>query len=48
MPVHTCEDRSPESTPSAFFMFLPIFAAEVSAENPTASFKGGCFENITF
>ena len=48
MPVHTCADRSPESSDAAFFMFLPIFAAEVSEEHPTASFKGGCFEKITF
>ena len=47
-PVATCENRSPEESPSGFAMFLPVFSAQVSAENPKATYKGRCFEEITF
>lgn len=29
-------------------MFLPTFAADISAANPTATYEGKCFEEITF
>ena len=44
----TCSDRSPASTPSDFGMFLPVFAAQVDAANPTGTYAGHCFEEITF
>jgi hypothetical protein len=44
----TCENRSPESSPSDFGMLLPAFAAQVDAKTPTATYEGRCFEEITF
>ena len=29
-------------------MFLPVFSAQVNAENPVATFEGQCFEKISF
>ena len=47
-PVATCEDRAPDSEPSSFGMFLPVFAAQVSEANPKATYQGRCFDEITF
>lgn len=44
----TCEDRAPGSGPSGWGMFLPVFAAQVDANTPTATYEGRCFEQITF
>ena len=44
----TCDDRSPTEGPSDWGMFLPVFAADVSAANPKATYKGRCFDEITF
>lgn len=47
-PTWTCDDRAPEESPSDFGMLLPVFAAQVDAANPKATYKGRCFEEITF
>jgi len=47
-PVATCSDRAPSQDPSDFGMFLPTFAANVSASNPKATYEGRCFSEITF
>ena len=45
-PVATCQDRDPSADPSDFGMFLPVFSAQVSAANPTATYEGKCFKSI--
>ena len=48
VPTYTCDNREPlgdKTSPGAFF---PVFAADVSPSNPTATFAGKCFEEITF
>uniref|UniRef100_A0A7S3MJI4 Uncharacterized protein n=1 Tax=Favella ehrenbergii TaxID=182087 RepID=A0A7S3MJI4_9SPIT len=47
-PTATCETRAPEESPSDFGMLLPVFAAEVSAANPKMTYKGRCFDEISF
>ena len=47
-PVATCDDREPEGSPKSMFAFFPAFAADVSEANPTATYEGKCFEEITF
>ena len=47
-PTYTCEDRAPEESPSDFGMLLPVFAAHVSEANPTMTYEGKCFKEITF
>ena len=47
-PVVTCEDRQPDMGPTDTGMLLPVFGAQINAENPKATYKGRCFEEITF
>lgn len=48
-PVYTCDDRAaPETGPDGFGMLLPVFAAQIDGETPKATYKGRCFEEITF
>jgi len=47
-PIVTCEDRQPDMGPTDDGMLLPVFAAQINAENPKATYKGRCFEEITF
>lgn len=46
--TYTCDDRAPGEEPDAFGMLLPVFSGEVSAANPTATYQGRCFQEITF
>ena len=50
VPIYTCDDREPGAgdDKSAAGLFFPVFAAEVSRANPTGTFAGKCFEEITF
>ena len=47
-PTYTCDNRLPDGTPSSILAFLPAIAADISEANPTASYKGKCFEDIAF
>ena len=48
VPVATCENRDPWGTPSTVGAFLPVFAAQVNADNPTGTYEGKCFKEIKF
>ena len=47
VPTYTCDDREPGSDdPTDAMQFFPVFAADVSEANPTATYSGKCFEEI--
>ena len=46
--VYTCDSREPGTGKAAAGKFFPVFAADVSLANPTATFAGKCFDEITF
>jgi len=46
--IYTCDNREPAGTPASLFAVFPVFAADISEENPTATYEGKCFEEITF
>ena len=48
VPVYTCENRDPFGSKTTGLAFLPVFAGDVSSSNPTATYEGTCFEEITF
>ena len=48
VPVATCENRDPWGVPSTVLAFLPVFAAQVNAANPTGTYEGKCFKEIKF
>ncbi len=49
VPVYTCADREPDSEGKHFAgAFFPTFAGEVTANFPTATYTGECFQNIDF
>ena len=47
-PIPTCANRLPDGSPSTMMAFLPVFAADISEANPTATFEGECFKEIKF
>ena len=46
-PDPTCQNRA-NLHPDDPFMFLPVFSAQISATNPTATYESECFESIAF
>ena len=44
----TCDNREPDGTPYSIMSELPALAADLSVANPTATYKGHCFQEITF
>ena len=47
-PKYTCDNREPDGTPSSAGSFLPVFSADISEANPTGTYSGKCFEEISF
>ena len=47
-PKYTCDNREPDGTPSSAGAFLPVFSADISEANPTGTYSGKCFEEISF
>ena len=45
-PTYVCDNREPEDAKS--WLFMPVLAADVSEANPTATYSGKCFDEITF
>ena len=46
---YTCGTRKdPDSKDAEAFDFLPVFAAQLTEANPTATYEGTCFEEIDF
>lgn len=46
-PIYFCGEREDDPEPSDTFNFLPVFVADTTPKNPTATFKGMCFQEIT-
>ena len=48
-PHYTCGTRqSPDLPDTEAFDFLPVFAAQLTEANPTATYQGVCFQEIDF
>jgi hypothetical protein len=48
-PVYTCSNREPNGTNTSAGAFIPVYAANVTAAAPTATYKDSkCFEQIDF
>lgn len=47
-PTYTCDNREPGASDTEAMQFFPMLAADVSESNPTATYAGKCFEEISF
>ena len=45
-PIYTCDEREPAGSKS--WLFMPVLAAAVSEANPTGTYSGKCFDEISF
>ena len=48
-PIYTCSSRQASDIPDTeAFDLLPVFAAQLTEANPTATYEGACFQEIDF